>query len=147
NRRSDSGRSRYGRDGYRDSRSSSDYSGHYGWENAPSRYSGTDRDWQRDAGSSGLADRAGGALSAAAGKVQETANNLADRTKETASNLADKKKERVSGLVDQANQKYEAVSQRAQYQARRVEETFNSSLQQNPLAVGAVALAIATAVC
>jgi len=148
NRRSDSGRSRYGRgDGYRDPRSSSDYSGHYGWENASSRYQGSDRDWQRDTGySRGVADKAGGALSTAAGKVQETASNLADRTKETASNLADKTKETVSGLIDQANQKYESVAQSAQYQARRVEETFNSSLRENPLAVGAVALAIGTAV-
>jgi ElaB/YqjD/DUF883 family membrane-anchored ribosome-binding protein len=155
-RSSSSGYSDYsgyrGRDRQSRARSSSGMSGGYDWDDVSGRYADRDwqrdnRDWQRDTGTGGtLTDKAGGAISAAAGKVQETASNLADRTKETASHLADRTKETVSGLVDQANEKYAYVSERAQYQARRVEELFDSSMQQSPLAVGAVALAIGTAV-
>ncbi len=58
------------------------------------------------------------------GQIGETAGNLASGTVETAGNLA----------------------QQAQYQALRLEDGFQRVLRENPLAVGAVALALGAAV-
>ncbi len=77
-----------------------------------------------------------------ADRVQETASNVADRVQETASNVAD----RASNLVDSAQSTASELADEAQYQARRVEDRFRRTLHENPLAVGAVALAVGAAV-
>lgn len=82
-----------------------------------------------------LASKAGNAVSGMAGQVQETASNLAGKAKDT-----------VSGAVDQAQETAAYLADQAQYQARRVEQRFNEALRESPLAVGAVALALGTAV-
>jgi len=90
-------------------------------------------------------------------RVQETAGNVANRAQETVGTIADRTQETVGNVVSQAqetastvaSQTQEAVgyiADQAQYQAQRVEDRFQRALQENPLAVGAVALAIGTAV-
>jgi len=90
-------------------------------------------------------------------RAQETVGTIADRTQETVGTIADRTQETVGNVVSQAqetastvaNQTQEAVgyiADQAQYQAQRVEDRFQRTLQENPLAVGAVALAIGTAV-
>ena len=69
-----------------------------------------------------------------------------DQVGDSASDLAGKAKERVSGVIGQAQEAAGQVAQQAQYQAARVEDRFTSAMQDNPLAVGAAALAIGTAV-
>jgi len=90
-------------------------------------------------------------------RAQETVGTIADRTQETFGTMADRTQETVGNVVSQAqetastvaNQTQEAVTyiaDQAQYQAQRVEDRFQQALYENPLAVGAVALAIGTAV-
>jgi gas vesicle protein len=90
-------------------------------------------------------------------RAQETVGTLADRTQETVGTIAGRTQETVGNVVSQAqetassvaNQTQEAVgyvADQAQYQAQRLEDRFQRALQQNPLGVGAVALAIGTAV-
>lgn len=86
-------------------------------------------------GASNVIDRAQDTASNVAGRVQDTASNVASNVSETASNIADRAQETASNLADQA-----------QYQAQRVEDRFQESLRTNPLAVGAIALALGTAV-
>lgn len=95
-----------------------------------------DESWDRYADSS--SDRtgnAGHALRDAAAQVQDTASDLATKAKNT-----------VSGVVDQAQQTASDVIDHAQHQARRVEQGFNAAMERSPLAIGAVALALGTAV-
>lgn len=82
-----------------------------------------------------LAGQVGGAVGGAAGQVGETAGNIVGQVGETASNLA-------SGTVEAAGN----IAEQAQYQAMRLEDSLQSALRTNPLAVGAVTLALGTAI-
>lgn len=82
-----------------------------------------------------IADRAQQTVGNAVSQVQETASNIGSQAQETASNLADQTQEAATYIADQA-----------QYQAQRLEDRFQQTLYENPLAVGAVALALGTAV-
>lgn len=81
-----------------------------------------------------------------ASKAKEAVSNVAGQVQGSASDLAGKAKDTVSGVVNQAQQATGYVFDQAQSQARRVEQRFNSAMEQSPLAVGAVALALGTAV-
>jgi uncharacterized protein DUF3618 len=82
-----------------------------------------------------LASKTASAVSGAAGQIQEAA-----------SNLADKAKAKVSGIVGQAQESAGHLVGTAQDQAQRVEERLGAAFRENPLAIGAVALALGTAV-
>jgi ElaB/YqjD/DUF883 family membrane-anchored ribosome-binding protein len=71
-----------------------------------------------------VAEQAGDTVGRVAGQVGDTASTLATQAQETAGNLA----------------------HQAQYRARRVEDQIGRTMQDNPLAIGAVALALGTAV-
>jgi len=79
-------------------------------------------------------------------RAQETVGNIADRTQETVGSIADRTQETVSNVVSQTQEAAGYIADQAQYQAQRVEDRFQHALYENPLAVGAVALAIGTAV-
>jgi hypothetical protein len=70
------------------------------------------------------ADQAGDTIGQAAGQAGDTMGRMAGQVGETASTLA----------------------HQAQYRARRVEDQIGRTMQDNPLALGAVALALGTAV-
>jgi hypothetical protein len=76
----------------------------------------------------------------------EWARGAATQVRETGSQLADRARETTSGMIDQAHHAADYVSEQAHYQVRRVEERFDSAMRESPLAVGAIALALGTAV-
>jgi len=82
-----------------------------------------------------MTDQVGETAGSIAGTVGETAGNVADQVGQAASNLAATTQETAGNLVSGA-----------QYQAQRAEDRFGRALQDNPLAVGAVALALGAAV-
>ncbi len=82
-----------------------------------------------------LAGRAGGAVGDAVGQVGQTAGNIVGQVGETAGNIA-------SGTMETAGN----IAGQAQYQATRLEDGFQRVLRESPLAVGAVTLALGTAV-
>ena len=103
-------------------------------QNGPRYRSGEGSDF--DTGTSPhFANRAGNAVSEVAGKIQGAATDLAGKARAT-----------VSGVVDQAQESAGHFADVAQHQAQRVEHSFNAALRENPLAIGAVALALGTAV-
>src|SRR5581483_5053971 len=95
---------------------------------------------------SNTASRASDAVSNAANRATSAVSNAASQVQRSASDLAGRASSAISGAVDQAQQKAGYIAERAQYQARRVEDTFNQTLNDNPVALGAVALALGTAV-
>lgn len=94
----------------------------------------------------GMMDRGRQAASSTIDRVQDRAGDLADRARETASNVTGNVTETASNLADRAQETASNLADQAQYQAQRVEDRFESALHSNPLAVGAVALAVGTAV-
>jgi hypothetical protein len=79
-------------------------------------------------------DKATGAAGELASKTKETVSGFVGNATETAGDLASRARDTVGNVVEGA-----------QHQARRVEDRFNSALRENPLAVGAVALALGAA--
>jgi len=79
-------------------------------------------------------------------RVQEAAGNVVNRAQDTVGTLADRTQETASNVASQTQEAVGYIADRAQYQARRVEDRFQHTLYENPLAVGAVALAVGTAV-
>jgi len=93
-----------------------------------------------------LAGQVGGAVSSAAGQVGETASNLASGTMETAGNIAGQVGETASNIASGTVEAAGNIAEQAQYQAMRLEDSFQSALRTNPLAVGAVTLALGAAI-
>jgi len=81
-----------------------------------------------------------------ANNAKDAVSDVAAQVQGRASSLAGKAKDTVSGVVNQTQQTAGYVVDQAQQQARRVEQGFNRAMEQSPLAVGAVALALGTAV-
>jgi hypothetical protein len=83
-----------------------------------------------------------GAISGAAGQARDTANKIASKARDTMHGVTDKAQQTAGYVAERAQN----VARGAQNQARRVEETFVRKLNDAPLAVGAAALALGTAV-
>ena len=81
-------------------------------------------------------------MAGAAGQARDTASTIANKARETVHDVTDKAHQTAGYVAERAQH----VARRAQNEARRVEETFNRKLTEAPLAVGAVALALGTAV-
>jgi hypothetical protein len=107
--------------------------------------------------SSGVVDRARDAISGAADQVQRTGSELVasarDRVssaigqaQQTGSELAGRARERMSDIVDRTQQTAGRVMSTAQDQAYQAQQRFNRAMDENPLAVGLVALAAGTAI-
>jgi hypothetical protein len=112
-------------------------------------------EWRED--DRGLLERGGQAIGSTVSRVQETAGDVAHRAQETVGDVAQRAQETVGNVVDQAQSTAGDVAQhaqeaagyiadRAQFQAQRLEDRFERTLHENPLAVGAIALALGTAV-
>jgi len=80
-----------------------------------------------------------------AGRVQETVGNVAERAQETAGDVAGRVQETVGNVAERAQETASTLAARTQYQAYRLEDRFQSALYENPLAVGAIALAVGAA--
>jgi hypothetical protein len=98
---------------------------------------------QHAAGSA--ASRAQDAASSAASRVQDAAGSAASRVQDAASTIADRTQETVGGVVNEAQERAGWVAGQAQYQAQRLEDRFERTLYESPLAVGAIALALGAA--
>jgi hypothetical protein len=92
-------------------------------------------------------------VSGAVDRVQETAGNVAGQAGETAGNIADQAGylagqvgQTAGNVVGQIGETAGNLAEGAQYQAQRLEDRFGRTLRENPLAVGAVTLALGTAV-
>lgn len=73
---------------------------------------------------------------------QEAIGETADRAQEAARDLASSARQTAEGLVDQGRETAEYLADRAQEQAEWAEDAFHTAVRRNPLAVGAVALAL-----
>jgi hypothetical protein len=89
-------------------------------------------------------------LSDAAGdgvhRIGSVVGNAAEGVSEKASALAHHAGDAASHLMDQAGQAASSVVTGAKHSAQRVEQTLQTTLQENPLAVGAAALALGAVV-
>lgn len=70
--------------------------------------------------------------------VRETVNEVKSNIQETAGEV----REQVQHVKEQAQQRVDKLSEQAQYQAYRAKQSFRQMMDENPLAVGAAALAI-----
>jgi len=77
---------------------------------------------------------------------QRAVGRTLNRAQETAGNVVSQAQERVGDVVGQAQETAGYIADQAQYQAQRVEDRFQQALYENPLAVGAAALALGTAI-
>ncbi|MGN6562460.1 MAG: DUF3618 domain-containing protein [Thermomicrobiales bacterium] len=100
-----------------------------------------------------MADRAGNTMSQMGDKAGdvtsqfgETASNLASQAGDTAGNLASQVTDTASNFASQTRAVASDFADQAQHQAYRLEDRFQQTLHDNPLAVGAAALVLGTAV-
>ena len=93
-------------------------------------------------GASTIADRAGGVMH----DVEDTVGSMAHRATEGAAHMTHEAREEAMHLAREARRAGRMAMRRAQMGAHRVEEGFEATMRDNPLAVGAVALAIGAAV-
>ncbi|WP_420454269.1 DUF3618 domain-containing protein [Rubrivirga sp.] len=115
-------RARYGR-GY-------DYGDSYAGRSAPVRTYGSGDD-------ESILDKAKDAASDAVDAVKDTASDLGDK----ASNVADRATDALGGATGAAGDHARGAGHQLQRFERRAESWLDRQMQQNPLAVGAVALA------
>lgn len=118
-----------------------------------SSYYGNPSYYEEQRGSGGVVRQGQQAVSNVASRAQDTASNIAGTAGNVASNIADTAGNVASNIadtagnvVDQAQETVGNLAGQAQYRVQRVEDRFQETLYQNPLAVGAVALALGTAV-
>lgn len=106
---------------------------------------------------SGVVGKARDAISGAADQVQRTGSEFAskardrvssaiDQAQQTGSQLAGRARERMSDIVDRTQQTAGRVMNTAQDQAYQAQQRFNRAMDENPLAVGMIALAAGTAI-
>jgi len=101
---------------------------------------------QREQGAKGTLHQVQETASNVVNQAQETVGTIADRTQETVGNVVSRAQETAGSVASQTQEAVGYIADQAQYQAQRVEDRFQRALYENPLAVGAVALAIGTAV-
>lgn len=104
---------------------------------------------QQDSGGNAVTQatgRVGEAASNVAGTVGDTAGHVASTVGETVGNAASAVGETASNLMSTTQETAGNLVSGAQYQARRAEDGLGQAMQDNPLAVGAVALALGAAI-
>jgi len=95
---------------------------------------------------SDLAGRAGGAIGDAAGSVGATVGDAASTVGQAAGSAASAVGETASNLASATQETAGNIVGGAQYQAMRLEDGFQRVLRENPVAVGAVTLALGAAI-
>jgi len=89
-----------------------------------------------------MANQAGDAM----GRLAEQSGEVVGRAGEAIGNTAGQVGDTASALATQAQETAGQLAHQAQYRARRVEDQLSRTMQDNPLAVGAVAMALGTAI-
>ena len=67
------------------------------------------------------------------------------QAQDKAQHLADEAQQQFGNMTDQAQQQFSQLADQAQYQATQLQSQFTSTMQQNPLAVGAIAFGLGLA--
>lgn len=93
-------------------------------------------------GDQSLTDKAGDA----AEQAKEKAGDVAGQAKEKVGDVAEQAQERVGQFAEQAQERVGQFTGQAQYGARQAKSRFDDTLQENPLALGAVVVAAGIAV-
>jgi hypothetical protein len=88
----------------------------------------------------------GETISDAASKAQERVGDIAGKAQETVGNMVDQAQETAGNIVDQAQETAGNIAYQARHQAQRAEDRFQYQLRENPLAIGALAIALGAAV-
>jgi F0F1-type ATP synthase membrane subunit b/b' len=76
-----------------------------------------------------------------ADSVRRRAGEAVDQAQEQVGEIRDRAQEEAEHLRHQMNEQAEYMRRQAQRQMRRTKQTFNTAMENNPLAVGALALA------
>jgi len=95
---------------------------------------------------SGFASQVGETTGNIVGQVSETAGNIAGQVGETASNIVGQVGETAGNIASGTRETAGNIAEQAQFQALRLEDNFQRVLRENPMAVGAVTLALGAAV-
>lgn len=81
-----------------------------------------------------------------AGRARDEMGQTIDEAQHRASELASEAQDRAGELADQAREQVSHFTDQAQYQAEQATDRFQQMLDENPLAVGAMALAAGAAI-
>jgi hypothetical protein len=91
------------------------------------------------------ADRMTGEVRERASHMADEAGEMADRTRNAVGNAVDRTQEVLSDTTDRAQELAVELADRTRYRAHRVEDRFNEGMGENPLAMGAAAVALGIA--
>jgi ElaB/YqjD/DUF883 family membrane-anchored ribosome-binding protein len=98
---------------------------------------------------SNVRERAGEVVGGATGKVQDVASTAASKVQDAASTAGSKVQSAAADVADTAGSAVESVrygahqvAQEAQYRAERVGSRFGEIMEDNPLLIGAAAVAV-----
>jgi ElaB/YqjD/DUF883 family membrane-anchored ribosome-binding protein len=94
----------------------------------------------------GALNRAGRAVGDFTGSAQETVSNAARGTLDTVSSVAGQARKQVGNVASQVAERASDLGGQVQEGARQVQDQYRQAVRENPLAVGAVALAAGAAV-
>jgi ElaB/YqjD/DUF883 family membrane-anchored ribosome-binding protein len=101
---------------------------------------------ERPGAGEGTLGRAGRTAGDFVGGTQETVSNATSRTWDSVSGAAGQARDQVSNLAGQVSDRAGDLGGQVQEGARRVQDQYRQAVIDNPLAVGAVALAAGAAV-
>lgn len=93
----------------------------------------------------GVVDKLRSKVSDAASTVGDTASDIVGQAGGVISDVAGRTQERVSDVAHRVSYVASDVAETTRYQAERVEERLSRTMRENPLAIGAVALAVGMA--
>jgi ElaB/YqjD/DUF883 family membrane-anchored ribosome-binding protein len=115
--------------------------GRYGGSGQLGRYEQSDYGYGYDQ-ERGMRERAGEAVGQATGKVGDVAQRTGDKVGEVAQRTGEKAGE----VVESAREGVQQVAEQAQYRAEMVKSRLGEMMDDNPLIIGAAALALGAAV-
>lgn len=81
-----------------------------------------------------------------AGQVRDQAGEIAGQVKDQAQELSSQAQAQAHALAQQTQDQMHYYADLAQYQAKRAQRGFNQMLDENPLTLGAMALAVGAAI-
>jgi len=121
-------------------------SGDYGRDWRRSEYRGDQRTYGRDYDHENVLEQGQRAVGDTVSRVQDAAGHMASQAQEKVEGIAERAQDSVEHVVNQAQETAGNLRHQTHYQAQRFEARFEQVLYETPLAVGAIALALGTAV-
>jgi hypothetical protein len=125
---------------------SSDYGRDWRGADSEGRQRAYGREYGREYDGENVLEKGQRAVGDAVSRVQDAAGHLADQAQEKAEHIADRAQSTVDQVVNQAQETAGSLRHQTHYQAQRFEDRFGHTLYETPLAVGAIAFALGTAV-